>query len=148
MKTSASTRSSFIIPTNAPATAAHVNASMTCARATPLVCCAPAAATMKFVLYILLIALIFTAIGAHRSVKHSRSPREKQFIMRTTLAAWLLGFLILAAVVFLPTRLIVLLMLPIAAVALSLARAWQNTRTRLREERAAAMDFERMKRVG
>jgi len=103
---------------------------------------------MKFVLYLLLIALIFSMIGAHRSVKAARSAQEKQFVMRTTLAGWLLGFLLLAAIVFLPTRLLVLLMLPFAAVAMSLVRAWQSTRTRLREERAAAMDFERMKRVG
>jgi hypothetical protein len=55
------------------------------------------------------------------------------------------GFLI--ALMFLPNRQRVLLMIPLFLIALSIAKLWRDGRSRLRREHEERDRFERMKRI-
>lgn len=103
---------------------------------------------MKFVLCILLIGIIFGAMRTQRQLRQSRNEQERAFVIRTISAIALFAIIFTALLLFLPNKARVLLLLPAFVVGLSLAKAWHQTRNRLRREAAGRVDFERMKRVG
>ena len=102
---------------------------------------------MKFATYLLLGVLVFAILRTHRSVQRCESPRERNFVIRTSVALWLAGILLAVALVFLPNRGRVVMLLPGLFLALSVTRALRNSRHRLREERAGRVDLEKMKRI-
>lgn len=102
---------------------------------------------MKIEIYLLLAVLLFGVWKTHRSVGRSQSSAERFFAIRASAFTWLVGAALLAAFVFSPNRLRVLLLLPAFVVVLSIAKFWQKSRERLRRERQERVDFERMKRV-
>lgn len=102
---------------------------------------------MKFATYLLLGALVFAILRTHRSVQRCENPQERNFVVRTSVALWLAGILLAVALVFLPSRGRILMLLPGLFVALSVTRALRNSRHRLREERAGRVDLEKMKRI-
>ena len=103
---------------------------------------------MKIGIYLLLALLIFGIFKTHRSVQHSKSEEERSFSIRVSAFAWVLGILLLAVLLFLPTAgMKVVFLLPVFAVAMTLARFWKNGRERLRREQQERMDLERMRRV-
>jgi L-asparagine transporter-like permease len=103
---------------------------------------------MKYILCIVLIAIIFGAVRTQRQVRQSRDVRERTFVIRTAAATALFVIVFVALLLFLPNKARVLVLLPAFCVAVSLAKAWHISRMRLRREAAARVDFERMKRVG
>ena len=107
-----------------------------------------AAARMKYLLCIVVIAIIFGALRTHRQVRESRDSRERAFIIRTAMACVLFTIVCTALLLFLPNKARILMLIPAFFVAVTLGRAWYNTRARLRREAAGRVDFERMKRVG
>ncbi len=102
---------------------------------------------MKFATCLLALVLITGVFSTHRSVRRSRSDAERFFAIRLALFAWVAGFVFIAALVFLPNRQRVLLMIPMFFVAVSVAKLWRDGRARLRREHDERDHLERMKRV-
>jgi len=83
-----------------------------------------------------------------RTVRRSSSPQEKALAIRGAAIFWLFGFIFVAALVFLPNRARVFMMLPAFFLAVAVGKGWHNARQRLRRQRQAQVDLDRMKRVG
>ncbi len=102
---------------------------------------------MKIETYLLLALLIFGIFKTQRTVKQSQSAQERFFAIRASVFTWIVGFLLLAAFLFLPGKQRILFLLPAFIVVISLARFWKNARTRLQREHEERDHLERMKRV-
>ena len=102
---------------------------------------------MKFLTWILALALILGVFTTHRSVRRSTSEAERYFSMRLALFSWLAGLAIVIAFIFLPNKQRVLMMIPVFVLSVSVAKLWRNGRTRLRREEAERGSIDRMKRV-
>lgn len=116
-----------------------------CALRPPLVSSRTSA--VKYVSLLLLIILAIGLFGTQRSVKRSTSERERQFVIRTSAALWIVGIIAVAVLVFLSFRMVLLLLLPAFVLGMSLLRGWHHTRERLRREDSQRVDIERMKRI-
>ena len=103
---------------------------------------------MKFVLCIVLIAIIFGALRTQRQLRQSRNEQERAFVIRTVAAIVLFTIVFTALLLVLPNKARVLALLPAFVVGVSLAKGWHQTRMRLRREAANRIDFDRMKRTG
>jgi hypothetical protein len=102
---------------------------------------------VKFETYLILALLIFGIWKTNRSVRRSQTMQERSFTMRASIFAWFVGFLLLAAVLFLPFRALMLLLLPVGFGVLSITKFLRDARTRLRQEQQGRVDLERMKRA-
>ncbi|MDQ3622771.1 MAG: hypothetical protein M3463_09810 [Verrucomicrobiota bacterium] len=102
---------------------------------------------MKFVTYLFLFLLIIGVFQTHFQVRRSQSDKERDFMVRVSIFAWMLGLLFLAALLFLPTQQKVLAFLPGAVFALGLGRVWRAAKARIRREESARINFEKMKRA-
>jgi hypothetical protein len=102
---------------------------------------------MKYLLCLLLIGLIFGAMRTQREARQSRNERERAFVIRTAAACALFIIVFTALLLFLPNKARVLMLLPAFCVAVGLAKAWHNTKMRIRREAAARVDLEGMKRA-
>ncbi|MGB8170032.1 MAG: hypothetical protein WCF18_21190 [Chthoniobacteraceae bacterium] len=99
---------------------------------------------------------VFAAVGlyllARRLVPrwvawNQRSPAERSFAVRFTIFSWLLAFIFIVAILFLPNKGRILMLVPVFIAGMSLARWWQNSRERLRREAQAETDFARARRI-
>lgn len=77
----------------------------------------------------------------------SRSPAERSFALRFTIFSWLMAFIFIVAILFLPNKGRVLMLIPVFLTGMSLAKWWQHTRERLRRDAEAASSFERARRI-
>jgi hypothetical protein len=102
---------------------------------------------MKLATWLLVLVLIIGIFSTRRSVRRSRSEAERVFAVRLALFSWLAGFVFLIALLFLPNKQRVLLMIPIFLVGVSVAKLWRDGRARLRREHEERGRFERMKRI-
>ena len=102
---------------------------------------------MKFETYLLLAFLLYGVWKTNRTVQRSRTAQERFFAVRTSIFFWFVGFALLAALLFLPTRVLALLLVPVFLGGVSVAKFFQNARTRLQREQQDRVDIERMKRV-
>lgn len=102
---------------------------------------------MKFEIYLLLALLIFGIWKTNRSVQRSQTAQERAFTVRTSIFSWFVGFILLAALILLPLRALMLLLLPVAFGVLSITKFLHDARARLRREQQGRVDIERMKRV-
>ncbi len=102
---------------------------------------------MKFLTWLIALGLVVCVFGTHRSVRRSRSEAERFFAMRLAIFSWVSGFAFLIALLFLPNKQRVLLMIPIFLVALTVAKLWRSGRARLRREEEERGSLDRMKRV-
>lgn len=102
---------------------------------------------MKLVIYLLLALLIFGVFRTHRSVRRSVTPEERAISIRVSAFAWLTGFLFLLALVFLPNKQRVIMLIPAFIFAVSFAKFWRDKRARLRHENDERSRLDRMKRV-
>jgi len=102
---------------------------------------------MKFEIYLLLGVLLFGVWRTNRSVQRSQSAEERHFAVRSSIFVWFVGFLLLAAFLFLPNKARVLLFVPVFFGAVSLTKYLRDARERMRRESAEKVDLERMKRV-
>ncbi len=102
---------------------------------------------MKFETYLLLALLVYGVWKTSRSVQRSRTPRERYFTMRASIFSWFVGFVLLAALLLLPIRVLLLLLVPVVFGAISMAKFLRDARERLRRENQDRVDLERMKRV-
>ena len=67
--------------------------------------------------------------------------------IRVSAFAWLMGFIFLIALIFLPNKQRVIMMLPAFIFAVAFAKFWRDKRARIRRENAERVNLERMKRV-
>ena len=102
---------------------------------------------MKFLTWLLAFVLIVAVFGTQRSVRRSRSDAERFFAMRVALFSWIAGFSFLVALIFLPNKPRVLLMIPLFVLAVTVAKLWRTGRARLRREEEERSSLDRMKRV-
>ena len=102
---------------------------------------------MKFLTWIIALVLIVCVFGTHRSVRRSTSEAERFFAMRLALFSWIAGVGFLVALLFLPNKQRVLLMIPMFVLAVTLAKLWRTGRARLRREEEERGSIDRMKRV-
>ena len=102
---------------------------------------------MKFLTWLIALVLIVCVFGTHRTVRRSRSEAERFFAMRVALFSWVSGFAFLIALLFLPNKQRVLLMIPIFVVAVTVAKLWRTGRARLRREEEERGSLDRIKRV-
>ena len=102
---------------------------------------------MKFFTWILVLVLVVGVFRTHRSVRRSRSEAERFFSMRVALFAWVSGFAFLIALLFLPNKQRILLLIPIFVFAVTVAKLWRSGRERLRREEEERGSLDRMKRV-
>jgi hypothetical protein len=102
---------------------------------------------VKFEIYLLLALLIFGIWKTHRGVQRSQTVQERAFTMRVSIFSWFVGFLLLAAVLFLPFRALMLLLLPVGFGVISVAKFLRDAHTRLQREQQERVNLERMKRV-
>jgi hypothetical protein len=75
------------------------------------------------------------------------SAAERAFTIRFTVFAWLVGFLFAVAFLFLPNKGRVVMLLPAFLAAVSLAKWWKNSRSRLRREAGVDANFRRARRI-
>lgn len=102
---------------------------------------------MKFEIYLLLALLVFGIWKTNRSVQRSQTVEERAFTVRTSIFSWFVGFLLLAAFLFLPVRALMLLFLPVGFGVLTMAKFLRDARMRLRREEQERVNLERMKRA-
>ena len=102
---------------------------------------------MKFVTWLLVLVLIVAIFSTQRSVRRSRSEAERFFAMRLALFSWLGGFAFLVALIFLPNKQRVLLMIPLFLGAVTIAKLWRDGRARIRREHQERDRLDRMKRI-
>ena len=102
---------------------------------------------MRFLTWIIALILIVGVFSTHRSVRRSTSEAERYFSMRLALFSWLAGFAFVIALIFLPNKQRVLLMIPLFVGIVTVAKLWRTGRARLRREEAERGSIDRMKRV-
>jgi quinol-cytochrome oxidoreductase complex cytochrome b subunit len=102
---------------------------------------------VRFLLFLLL-PVVLVGLGLFAPMldaRRTRSEQERAVALRMTLFAWLIGLLLLGALILLPNKQRVLMLVPVFVTAVFLGRLWR--RVRLRARRDAEVDLERMKRV-
>jgi hypothetical protein len=102
---------------------------------------------VKFEIYLLLALLVFGIWKTNRSVQRSQTVEERAFTVRTSIFSWFVGFLLLAAILFLPFRALILLLLPVGFGVITMAKFLRDARMRLRREQQERVNLERMKRA-
>ena len=102
---------------------------------------------MKFETYLLLALLVFGIWKTNRSVQRSRTVQERFFTVRASIFFWFVGFLGLAALLVLPARALLLLLLPVAFGGLSVVKFFRDARSRVRQANEERVDIDRMKRI-
>ena len=102
---------------------------------------------MRIVTYLLLALLLFGVFRTHRSVRRIVTAEERGMAIRVSAFAWLMGFIFLIALIFLPNKQRVIMMLPAFIFAVAFAKFWRDKRARMRRENAERVNLERMKRV-
>ncbi len=102
---------------------------------------------MKIATYLLLAILLFGVFRTHRSVRRSVTEEERGMAIRVSAFAWLVGFIFLIALIFLPNKQRVIMMLPAFIFAVAFAKFWRDKRARMRRENEERVNLERMKRV-
>ncbi len=91
--------------------------------------------------------LVFSIFRTRNTVQRCTTARERALVIRATAACWLLGFMLVVALIFLPNKGRVMLALPAFFLTVSIARAYHNSRQRLQREQSQRIDLEKMKRA-
>ena len=81
---------------------------------------------VKIQTYLLLAVLIFGVLKTHRAVRQSQGPQERFFAIRASVFTWLVGFILLAAFLFLPNKQRVLLLVPAFVTVVTIVKFWQK----------------------
>jgi quinol-cytochrome oxidoreductase complex cytochrome b subunit len=78
----------------------------------------------------------------------SRSDKERALTIRMTIFAWMIGIILVAAMIMMPNKGRVMMLVPVFVAAVLLGRLWKRARVRAQREREEAeLDLERMKRA-
>jgi hypothetical protein len=80
------------------------------------------------------VGLLGGVLGTYFSIKNTRGPRERAFVVRAAVACWLLVLAFLAGMYLIPAWYNQLLWLPYAALLLLGIRAWNRAQFRIRRE--------------
>jgi hypothetical protein len=102
---------------------------------------------MQILIFLLLALLLYWLARAHWSGGGRVSAEERAVTIRLGVVAWFLGFVFVAAFVFLPNKPRVLMLVPVAVFALGFTKFWRDKQARLRREQAERARVETMKRV-
>jgi hypothetical protein len=76
-----------------------------------------------------------------------QSVAERAFAVRFTIFSWVVAFIFIAAVLFLPNKGRIVLLVPVFVVGVTLAKWWQTSRERLRREAEVDTNFARARRI-
>jgi len=76
-----------------------------------------------------------------------QSEAQRSFAIRFTAFSWLLAFIFVLALIFLPNKGRVLMLVPIFLAGMTLARWWQSARERLRRRAEEESGFARARRI-
>lgn len=77
----------------------------------------------------------------------NQSEAERSFMIRFTIFSWVLAFIFVGAILFLPNKGRVLMLVPIFLAGTTLARWWTNSRERLRRKAEMDTNFGRARRI-
>jgi hypothetical protein len=102
---------------------------------------------MKFETYLLLGVILYGVWRTNRSVQRSQTAQKRYFAVRSSVFLWFVGVLLVGALLFLPNKMRILLLIPAFFGVVSLARFLSDARDRLRRQTEERVDLERMKRV-
>jgi 4-hydroxybenzoate polyprenyltransferase len=103
---------------------------------------------MRFLPWVIILLLLgYSFWGMQRTPQRTSSTREKALAIRGIAMLIVLGIVFIAALLFLPNKARVLMMLPAFFVVVGVGKAWRNSRERLRREEQQRVDLEKMKRV-
>lgn len=80
-------------------------------------------------------------------VQGGQSVKEKAVAIRGVMVFWLLGFITLIGFIFTPMPFKLLLAIPAFLVSGSIAKAFRDARTRMRDEQTGRGNIEKMKRI-
>jgi len=100
--------------------------------------------------YLILFALLWFFVP--RLVRHymawkTQSAAQRSFTVRFTMFSWVLAFLFVGALLFLPNKGRVIMLVPVFLAGATLAKWWQTSRERLRREADADANFARARRI-
>jgi fatty acid desaturase len=99
-------------------------------------------------LLIILALLAYGFWGMQRTPeKPSGTAREKALAIRGIAMLVVLAVVFVGALLFLPNKARVLMMLPAFFVAVTVGKAWRDSRRRLRRAEQERVDLEKMKRI-
>jgi uncharacterized membrane protein len=96
---------------------------------------------------LLLIFVAWLCWRTWKSIQRTQDPRERTLAMRGALAFWLIGFLFVLALVFLPNKARVISLIPMFLLAGAVIKAYRNSKAQLRAARQAQVDFDKIKRA-
>ena len=82
-----------------------------------------------------------------RFVQSGQSVRERAVAIRGAMIFWLLGFITLVGFVFTPMPFKLLLAIPAFLVSGTVAKAFRDARSRMRDEQQGRANIEKMKRI-
>ena len=103
---------------------------------------------MNLLPWLIIIALLgYGFWGMQRTPQRISSTREKALAIRGIAVFIVFGIVFVAALLFLPNKARVLMMLPAFFIVVGVGKAWRNSRERLRREEQQRVDLEKMKRV-
>lgn len=102
---------------------------------------------MKFAILILVGLVIYGVINTYFTMRLARSAEERAAAVRIAGFAWIAGAMLLGALLFLPGKQQVLMLIPMLLGAVTISKIWRSTRARIRREQSEMVDLERMKRV-
>lgn len=77
--------------------------------------------------------------------RKTRSEQERAVAIRMTIFAWIVGLVLVGALILLPNKSRVLMLVPVFVTAVVVGKTWRKAKLRARRE--AEVDLERMKRA-
>jgi hypothetical protein len=77
----------------------------------------------------------------------ARSAAERSFAVRFSIISWVLAFIFIAALLFLPNKGRIIMLVPVFLAGATLAKWWQTSRERLRQEAEGETNFARARRI-
>jgi hypothetical protein len=83
------------------------------------------------------VGLLGGAVGTYFSVRNTRGPRERAFVVKAAVLCWALVIAFLAAMLLLPSPQRFFLWVPYGVLLPLGIRAWNRTQARIRKEEAA-----------
>ena len=105
----------------------------------------PILVSFLFLPLIVLVALAASLFGPLFDPRRTKSQQERSVSIRLTLFSWMLGALLILALIFSPNKVRVLMMAPVLVVAIGIGRVWKSARERARL--AEKVNLEEMKRA-
>ncbi len=102
---------------------------------------------MYFLVASILLWLFWPRLRRRIVAWRQASPEERSFATRFAIFSGVMAFIFVAAILFLPNKGKVILLIPVFLVGTSLARWWENARGRRRRKTELNSNFDRARRI-